>query len=89
MRHREVPVMKNPVLPVILLPLVLVSGPPASAGDGSLAQCQRLKDRMEHYTVKRRGGGSNSQMRTWKRARLQSQEQFKRYRCARYGRQLE
>lgn len=81
--------MKTQYLPALLLLLALLPGPQAAAGEASLAQCQRLKDRVEHYTVKRRGGGSNSQMRAWKRARQESQAEFKRYRCKRYSRQLE
>ena len=73
----------------VLLPLVFVAaGGPANAESGSLEQCQRIKDRMTHYTDKRRAGGSSRQMRAWKAARQESQRAFKRYRCHRYGARL-
>ena len=80
--------MKIQLLTVLVLPLALPVATQAVAEEASLAECQRLKDRVEHYTVKRRGGGSNSQMRTWKRARQQSQAQFNHHRCKRYRYQL-
>ena len=67
--------------------LVATSGP-ARAETGSLEQCQRIKDRIAHYTDKRRAGGSARQMQSWKDARQTSQREFKRYRCHRYGARL-
>ena len=72
-----------------LLPLVLVAaGGQADAESGSLEQCQRVKDRIAHYTDKRRAGGSSRQMQAWKAARQESQRAFKRYRCQRHGARL-
>ncbi len=72
-----------------LLPLLLLAASwQTSAESGSLEQCQRLKDRVAHYTDKRRAGGSSRQMQAWKEARQASQREFKRYRCHRHGARL-
>jgi len=59
-----------------------------SEAGGSLAECQRLKDKISYYTNKRRAGGSSRQMQTWKDQRQVTQRAFKQHRCARYGARL-
>lgn len=65
-----------------------VASAQAGAEAGSLEQCQRIKDRIAHYTDKRRAGGSGRQMQAWKDARQANQREFKRYRCHRHGARL-
>jgi len=73
-----------------LLALVVVLGvsPLVSAQDHSLEKCQKLKDKIDHYTNQRRAGGSASRMDKWKRARTQKQQAFNEHNCSLYRGEL-
>ncbi len=53
-----------------------------------LEDCQHLVTRMGHMTELRRKGGSNADMRSWKRERTLAEEQYRKGRCKRWGRRL-
>ena len=53
-----------------------------ASADAELRQCQKLKDRIEHYDQLRRKGGA--QMDNWKRARRDLEKQFRDLKCRYY-----
>ena len=73
---------------ISILLFVFSLSAPGSAAQITLAQCQALKDRIDHYTQLRRAGGSAARMDRWKRARRAKEEEFDRHRCRRYRRDL-
>lgn len=70
------------------LAFTAIAAAPAKAQTESVQQCQALKDRIEHYTRLRRGGGSASQMEGWKMQRRKNESKFRRAQCARYGNKI-
>lgn len=73
---------------VFTLLLVQVTALPAGAQDGSLEQCQALKDRVERYTALRRKGSSASKMEGWKKQLRSAEEKFREKGCRAYRREL-
>ena len=69
--------------------LVYSMASPGSAEQATLARCQAIKDKIDHYTQLRRAGGSAAKMDRWKRARRANEEAFDRQRCRSYRRDLE
>ena len=69
--------------------LVYSQAAPGTAEQGTMARCQAIKDKIDHYTQLRRAGGSAAKMDRWKRARRAKEEAFDRQRCRRYRRDLE
>jgi hypothetical protein len=78
----SMPPRSAPVLAAVLLALSI----PLSAGQATLRDCQRWKDRIDHLTDQRRAGGSARQMERWKRRRQVYRERFIEGACRRYGR---
>jgi hypothetical protein len=68
--------------------LVYSLSAPGSAEQSTLAQCQAIKNKIDHYTQLRRAGGSAAKMDRWKRSRRAKEEAFDRQRCRRYRREL-
>ncbi len=61
---------------------------PARAQTASLVQCKELRDRIEHYTVLRRKGGSASAMAGWKKQLRRYETDFRHFDCLDYGSEL-
>ena len=68
--------------------LIAATTLPASAQTVSLAQCKALHDRIDHYTVLRRKGGSASAMAGWKKQLRRYEADFRRFDCLHYGSEL-
>jgi hypothetical protein len=81
-------VNKTTVIFSLCLALVLAHSPRVAADDISLDQCQKLKDKIDHYANLRRAGGSASRMDSWKRSRRKKQEVFNEKECWRYRGEL-
>ena len=50
-------------------------------GQGSLQQCQYIKDKITYYTRLKRAGGSASQMNSWHKKRNQYKARWTDYNC--------
>ena len=61
---------------------------PAGAQTASLAQCQQLRERIDHYTDLRRKGGNASAMARWKKKLRGYEADFRRFDCIDYGSEL-
>jgi hypothetical protein len=68
----------------ILLVFAAASGTAGAAPEKAVQQCQKLKDRIEHYDQLRRKGGSGPQMDSWKRTRRDLEKQFRDLGCRHY-----
>ncbi|PLW67072.1 hypothetical protein [Pseudohalioglobus lutimaris] len=58
------------------------------AAEPALQQCQKLKDKIEHYDQLRRKGGKGSEMDSWKRSRRELEKAFRAQGCHYYRREL-
>ena len=54
------------------------------AEPGTLTQCQRVQDQIDHYTDKRRVGGTPAQMREWQRRRNVYRDRYGELDCKRH-----
>ena len=63
--------------------------PVANAKQGTLKQCQKVHDKIEHYTRLRRAGGSAKKMERLKQRRQEYQERFSDYNCRRWRNRLD
>lgn len=70
------------------LMLVLASPQAASSRAATLEECQSMKDRVDHYTVLRRKGGSAGKMEGWKKQLRKAEAKFREEGCHRYLRKL-
>jgi len=52
-----------------------------SGREPTLAQCQMLKDQIDHYTELRKKGGSAGVMEQWKQQREKLKEKFRDMEC--------
>ena len=76
-------------LPLLLLLMLSWPTADASADPGTLKQCQRVKDRIEKYTQRRRAGGSAKMMAYWQKKRNYYKELYSEYHCVRFRNELE
>ena len=72
-------------MPTSALPLTLAKAP---ARDKVFERCVYLNDKIEHYTQRRRTGGSNNQMASWRRSRDRYEDEFRQLRCKKFSAQL-
>ncbi len=56
----------------------------ASAQPEVLRECQKIKDKIDHYNELRRAGGSGAKMDAWKRARRKLEKKFRDAGCRDY-----
>ena len=80
--------MRNRGIGVCVLALsamLIWSAVVVSKEQGSLAACQGIKDKVEHYTRLRRSGGSAKSMQGWKRKRDHYRDTYEELRCRRWG----
>lgn len=61
----------------------------AGAQSATLEECQKMKDKIDHYNDLRREGGSGAQMDAWKRARRKLEQRFRDEGCRSYLWELE
>ena len=71
-----------------MLMLLLLLPLRADAQELSLAKCQGLKDKIEKYSKLRRGGGSASQMESWKKSRRIYEDKYRDGDCHKYGNKI-
>ena len=64
----------------------LVSAAPGE--DDALKRCRVLHQQIDRYTRLRRAGGVSAQMERWRQARQIREQEYRRKRCARYGRRV-
>jgi len=70
---------------ILLLGLLALSPAAATGAEpGTLAQCQRVQNQIEHYTDRRRAGGSQRQMREWQHQRNHYRERYGALDCKRH-----
>lgn len=77
---------KKPLLTGLMALLIgVMSSGMASAGEreAKIKRCQFIKDKIEYYTVMRRGGGSSSQMRSWQSQRNDYKQRYRDESCTR------
>ncbi len=67
---------------------ILMTSPVHAEREATLETCQKIRDRIEHYTNLRRAGGTASRMDRWKRLRREQEDAFERRDCRRYGSEL-
>lgn len=65
--------------PAVFCSVVLASA--TVAADDTLEQCRELQAEMDRYEELRRDGGSAEDMDAWKRARRESQAEFRDLGC--------
>jgi hypothetical protein len=53
-----------------------------------LERCFYVQGKIEHYTQLRRGGGSNTQMASWRKSRSRYEDEFRSLRCSKFSHQL-
>ncbi|MEW7976179.1 MAG: hypothetical protein AB2814_01605 [Candidatus Sedimenticola endophacoides] len=86
------PTIKDDVMraQLLLSALLLCSAcpPPATAKQGTLEQCQKVQDKIDHYTRLRRAGGSAKKMERLKQRRDAYRERFSERDCRRWRKQL-
>ncbi|MCK8069396.1 hypothetical protein [Cobetia sp. 1CM21F] len=70
---------------MMALLLGLMSSEMASAGERErkIERCQFIKDKIEYYTDRRRGGGSSGQMRSWQSQRNDYKQRYRDENCTR------
>jgi len=66
----------------------VISMPAGQAQDVSLKECQRIQDKIDYYTEKKKKGGSAKQMNLWHIEREKYRDQFRDYHCRKYGKQI-
>jgi hypothetical protein len=69
---------------VMTLAMPSVASRPAKA----LERCFYLSEKIEHYTQLRRGGGSPTQMASWRKSRSRYEDEFRTLRCSKFSHQL-
>jgi hypothetical protein len=62
--------------------------PYVNADQGTLGECQRIKDRIEHYTNLKRAGGSAKQMASWHKKRNDYKAKYSSNRCSKHRKEL-
>ncbi|WOJ95191.1 hypothetical protein R0135_08455 [Congregibacter variabilis] len=75
----------------VFLILVLLGMPPVSAASKNsktLERCFYLQEKIERYTHLRRGGGSHTQMASWRKSRSRYEDEFRALRCSKFSHQL-
>ncbi|WP_186436382.1 hypothetical protein [Cobetia crustatorum] len=74
-----------PIMLVGILSLSLLLSGQAMAGDreAQVARCQVIKNKIQHYTAMRRGGGSSSEMRGWQSRRNDYKQKYRDQNCTR------
>jgi hypothetical protein len=91
-QHRDVEGMENhqQLRKAVMLIALFVGLAPAAAGTpASLSKCQGIKNKIDHYTDLRRGGGSARRMSNWKQRRDHYQDQFSEHNCKRWRNRLD
>ena len=66
---------------VLLCLITLYPNAGYSYQQGTISQCQRIQDRIDRYTDKRRQGGSKAQMKRWQKSRNQAHSDYGRLNC--------
>ena len=78
----------GPMRMLALCVFLCINGVALAVEEGSLEHCLAIQTKMNHYSDKRRDGGLETQMRSWKHARRKAQREFRQHRCYRFGGQL-
>ena len=74
---------------IVLAILVVVMPLQSFAQNLSLNSCQELKNNIERYEGLRKKGGSNNQMKHWRKQGRENEEKFKHFSCRKkYGKNL-
>ena len=69
------------IMLLVLLPAILVVSSNTYSAEGSLASCQKIKDRIDYYTRLRRSGGSSKTMEDWKQKRDHYKNKYSEKHC--------
>lgn len=59
------------------------------AEQGTLRECQRIKDKIDYYTNLKRAGGSAKQMAYWHKRRNRYKAKYSSNSCTKYKKELE
>ncbi|MGD2119286.1 MAG: hypothetical protein PVG66_13060 [Chromatiales bacterium] len=68
----------------ILLFVVSMTSSEVYAKQASLASCQKIKDRIDHYTRLRRAGGTSKTMERWKQSRDKYKRKYSDVHCSKW-----
>lgn len=79
---------KPSILSAMLLMSLISCTPYAHADQGTLSECQHIKDRIEYYTNLKRAGGSAKQMASWHKKRNDYKGKYSSNKCTRYKKEL-
>lgn len=74
------------ILHALLVALVFIQL--ANASPGTLASCQQLQERIDHYSKLKRVGGSAKQMARWHSIRNKYKQRFRDKQCNKYRSQI-
>ncbi|MEH6472882.1 MAG: hypothetical protein V7752_16705 [Halopseudomonas sp.] len=75
--------MKTSILAVSLC-LALAASTSYGSEPGSAKRCQSITKQIQHYTDKRRQGGSASQMQSWRKKRSDYNKLYSQFNCKRH-----
>ncbi len=73
----------NPIMLAAGIAILAIALPThATDRQGTLKQCQTIKDNIERYTNLRRQGGRSAQMSAWQKQRNGYKKRYAEYRCS-------
>ncbi len=73
---------------VLFLVFFAAASQALAGSQGTLRQCQKVKDKIDYYTDLRRAGGSSKSMEKWKQKRDHYHERYGVLRCSQWRNEL-
>ena len=73
---------------LLVFSAALIAMPATAKDQGTLEQCQQVKNKIQYYTDLRRSGGSSKTMENWKQSRDRYKDEYSDLSCTKWRNKL-